>query len=221
MAIAPPTVQMQKKRGWGCWGCGCGILAAVVLLIIAFLGAGGYYAYHAVRNLTDATAVAVPQFDGGDAVDQAANQKVSVFEQAIEHAQSATLHLSADEINTLIAHNPAYAKRLFVKLTDSDATVQTSVALGSFENVVFTDRYLNGTGSFSVSFDPESKSVNFDLHSLEVKGNEIPASAMSSFNQTFNTSFNSKLQANPAARDFLNRAQKIAIENGELVIETK
>jgi hypothetical protein len=44
---------------------------------------------------------------------------------------------------------------------------------------------------------------------------------MSSFNQTFNTSFNSKLQANPAARDFLNRAQKIAIENGELVIETK
>jgi hypothetical protein len=212
---------VSKKRGWGCWGCGCGILAAVVLLIIAFLGASGYYVYHAARNLTDPTAVAVPQYDGGDAAYQAASQKVSAFQQAIERAQPATLRLNSDEIDTLIAHNPAYAKRLFVKLTGSDATVQMSLALASFEKVILTDRYLNGTGSFGVSFDPESKDVNFDLHSIEVKGTEIPANVMTSFSQSFNTNFNARLQANPAARDFLNHTQKITIENGELVIEAK
>lgn len=218
ISTAPPQ---KQKESWGCWGCGCGLLVLVVILGIALAGWSGYFTVH---KLTDAAATEIPQHDSGDTVYRTASQKITDFEDALEQSRPSALHLDSDEINTIIARDPDYAKirgHLFIKLDGDHADIQASLPLGMFEKVAFADRYLNGTATLGISFDSQDKSLDVDLRHLALKGTEFPANSVASFSQSINTTLNSKLQAEPGAREFLNRVQKISIENGELVIETK
>jgi hypothetical protein len=220
MAIPPPA-QIPKKRGVSCFGCGCAILALIALLLVALVAGGIYYFYTSVRGFTDITSVEIAQFDGGEQVYQHTEQKLDAFRQ--NPGRSASLHLSADEINTLIARDPSFATvrgHLFVTLKGNEATIQTSLPLSAIESFVMTDRYLNGDATFALGFDPQGKNVEVDMHVIHVKDRTIPP-ANEGFNQSFNRLFNQKLQSNPAVRDFLSRTQKIAVENGEFVIETQ
>jgi hypothetical protein len=221
MALPPPPNPVPKKRGGkACLGCGCALLIVVALIIIALV----YGSYHTALNLTDATPAPIPQVDSGPAVYATAQQKISDFQQAIEHDQPATLPLKSDEINTYIARDPSMAMirgRVFVKLDGSDATVQASLPLGAFEKAVMTDRYVNCGASLSLAFDPQTKGITVDLQSLNLKGTELPSTSNASFNQAINNAIAQQIQGSAPAKDFLARTQKIAIENGELVIETK
>ena len=210
----------SKKRGLGCAGCGCGLL----LFIAALIALGFYEVYHSAVALTDPKATPVPQVDSGPDVYATSRQKITAFQQAMEKNQPATLRLDSDEINTAIARDPSMAAirgKVFVKLKDDEATIQTSVPLGTLENVAMTDRYVHCDATFSVAFNPQDKSISVDLRDLSVKGASIPGSAYANFNQTINSVVAAQIQQNGPARDFLARTQKIAIENGELIIETK
>jgi hypothetical protein len=221
MALPPPPNPVPKKRGGiACAGCGCALLIAIVLLIIAL----GYFAYHTALGLTDATPAPIPQVDSGPAVYATAQQKISDFERAVEHDQPGTLHLTSDEINTYIARDPSMAMvrgRVFVKLQGSDATVQASLPLGAFEKAVMADRYVNCGASLSLAFDPDTKSITVNMHSLNLKGTDLPSTSNASLNQAFNNAIAQQIQASAPAKDFLARTQKISIENSELIIETK
>jgi hypothetical protein len=221
--MALPPVQVQKKRGLGCVGCGCSVFAAIVILLVALVAASSYYFYKAALSYTGTAAVPVPQFDGGDQVFNTAGQKIIAFEQALQGGQPASLHLNADEINTLIARDPSFAKlrgQLFVTLNNDEATVQTSLLLSNVESVVLTDRYLNGTATFALYFDPADKSIHIDLHRAHLQDRDLPGTFTDGFNKSAGPMLNQKLQADPAARDFINSLQKMTVENGELVIET-
>lgn len=224
LAATPPPVIIQKKRGLGCVGCGCAVLALLVVLAAALIGGGSYYLYHALYGCTDASPTTVAQFDGGDQILAATEHDLEDFKHALELGQPGSLRLNSDQINTLIARDPSFAQlrgHLFVTLRGSEATLQTSLPLSSFETVLFPDRYLNGDATFALGFTPEDKSVNLDLHALHLKGNDLPASFDDSFNQSFNRVLNQKLQSNAAVHEFLNRTQKLSVENSQLVIETQ
>jgi hypothetical protein len=220
MAFGASSKPVLKKRGRGCMGCGCGLLLLLLLLIALSI----FGIYHSALGLTDTAATPVPQADRGPAVYATAQHKIDDFQQAIMHANPATLRLNSDEINTYIAREPSMASargHLFVKLQGNEATLQSSLPVSAFEKVVMADRYTDGTATLSLAFDPQTKSITVDLHDLSVKGQSVPPSANAMLNQTLNNVLATQIQANAPLRDFLSRTQKIAIENGELVIETK
>jgi hypothetical protein len=222
--VPPSVVVVKEKRGWGCWGCGCAVAAVVAILVIVLLVFGGRSLYALAKNYTSAQPMPIATTDAGDPVLASAQQKVAAFEQAYDAGQPASLQLTGDEIDTLIARDPAYAKargHLHVNLKDDAGDVQLSILLGDYEKTFLPDRYFNANATLGLGFDPSTHTVQFDVRMLQLGDLPLPASSTASFNQVFTQNINSQLQANPTARAFINRVQKMNIENGELVIETK
>jgi len=219
-----PIVVVPKKRGWGCFGCGCAILVLIVLLLLGLALLGGRKAYQVARGFTGSQPAPIVTADAGPAVYDGAERKLNDFEQAVAREQPATLHFSSDEINTLIARDPAFAQargHLAVTLQGQTASLQTNIPLGQFEKAFLTDRYLNADATFGLSFDPGTGRLLFDVQSLTLNGQPLPSGSNAGLDQTINQVVNQQMQANQLARDFLARVNKADIENGELVIETK
>ena len=84
----------------------------------------------------------------------------TLFNRRRQAGQPASLHLTSNEINTLIARDPSYDKikgHLFIALKDNEATIQTSLPLSSVESVMLTDSYLNGSLTLVVGFNPDGQ----------------------------------------------------------------
>jgi hypothetical protein len=106
----PPATVVTKKRGLGCCGCGCFILGLLALLALA-LGAGSaYLTYNGAFKITSEVPATIPSYDGGDDVYNSTKQKMSGFNHDVQNQLAATIQLSADEINTMIAHDPDFTK---------------------------------------------------------------------------------------------------------------
>ena len=134
------------------------------------------------------------------------------------------LRLNSDEINALIARDPRFTQmsgHFHVALQGSAATLQFDAPLGSYETYVMPDRFVNGNVNFGASIDPDTHSLAFDIHSMQIKDQPVPPSYAEAMNQLVNQTVNQQLQANQIARDFLARVSKIDIEDGELVLEIK
>ncbi len=225
MTNAPvPPVVIQKRRGKGCLGCGCAVLVAIVLLlaVLAFLF---YRKFDAVAQTYTSSAPAdIPTTDGGDAVYRATQAKLNTFTQALQQNRPATLRLSADEINTLIARDPGYAAlhgKVHVSLEGDTAEIQSSLQLGQVEKIYLADRYFNSDATLGLGFIPATHSIVLDVRRLQLSGQPLPPSANQSLSQTLSTMVNQQLQLNSQAKTFLDRAQKIDVESGELVIESE
>jgi hypothetical protein len=208
----------------GCLGCGCLILAVLALLVLGLAGAGGYIVYADAVTLTSSTPLAVPSFDGGDEMYNAARQKVVAFDHDLDAHQAATLQLSGDEINTLIARDPRFAKNkilLYVSLANNEATLKTSVPIGVFSTWFLTDRYLNGTTSFGLDFDADAKTLDLDLHNLQMGEKELPQNVLPVIQTRINPALNQLLQNDPELKLLLDQAKSIEIKDNLLVIETQ
>jgi hypothetical protein len=232
-AGAPPIQIKQKKSGLGCFGCGCAILVAIVALFIVLAIVGSRVVYSWGQSYTSPTPVTVPITDRGDAVYSSARQKIDAFGDAFERMQPATLHLSSDEINTLIARDPAYADlrgHLHVTLQNDQAVVDSSNLIGDLgktalgpkgSNVPLADRYLNAQSTGTIGFESTTHTVSFSLTTVQANGQTMSATTCAVLNIYFNLFLNQALQKDQVARDFLARVQKADIENGELVLEIK
>jgi hypothetical protein len=220
MPFGAPSPSSSKKRGLGCAGCGCGLLLLIALLVVALV----YSSWHTVLKATNVAPTPIQQVDGGPAVYAAVEHKIGIFRNNREHGRAATLRLDSNEINTYIARDPAVASlrgHLVVKLQGDEATVRSSIPLGVVESVVLPDRYADLDATFSLAFDPPSQAITVNAHDISLKGQPQPASLEPLLNQAINTIIAQRLQASAPTRDFLAHTQKLAIEKGELVIETK
>ena len=223
MANPPPPA--PKKKGLGCCGCGCLILALIVLLVFGLFGGLCYVGYSGVMKITEAAPAAVPTFDGGDDVYNRAQQKMQGFNHDVQNHLAATIHLTADELNTLIARNPDFANNkilVFVTFTDDQARVQSSfptdlLPVGS----LVKGRYLNADYTFNLNFAPDTKTISLDLKDIKLGPTEISEEKLPSIQKIIDFSLNYSLQKNPAAKDFLDHTTAMEIKNSELVIETK
>jgi len=238
MSISTPPV--PKKRGLGCLGCGCLVLALLVILFVGLLGGIGYWIYAEGVALTSTTSPAIPTFNGSDDLYLATKQKLADFDHDVENHQAATIQLSADEINVLLARNPDVSKyniHTHVTLTNNEARLQISLPTDALTHGIIKGRYFTLDTSFEVHFDPQTKSVNLTFHTIQV-GNETvlggspdnSASSLSqgfmrgfqqSFTPSFNQSFNADIRKNPDGAALLDQAKSIEIQDGQLVIETQ
>jgi hypothetical protein len=228
VSTTPPPV--QKKRGLGCLGCGCLVLALLAILLVGVVGGVFYMSYKTVLGLTSTTPAAVPTFNGSDDLYLAAKQKLADFDHDVKNHQAATIQLSADEINTLIARSPNVIKdniHAFVTLTNNEARLQVSRPTDALSHRMMSGRYLNFDTSFEVNFDPQTKSVNLTFHTLQfgdkvlIGPNAENAASMRSLTPAANQLFNNLIRNNPDGAALLDEAKSMEIKDGVLVIETQ
>ncbi len=133
----------------------------------------GYLAYNEGMKLTTTTPADITNVDGGDTVFRSAQQKIADFNHDVKNRQAATLTLSADEINTLIAENPEVKSRNIranVVFSGKEARLQCSVPTDSITPLrgSLPGRYANFDTTFEVQFDPGTKSIIFDFRKLAI-----------------------------------------------------
>lgn len=233
-----PPVPPPKKKGMGCLGCGCLVLVLLLVLFLGFVGGGAYLLYSKAQELTSATPADIPTPVGGDDIYETARQKVTAFNHDVKNNQAATLHLSADEINNLIARNPTFNAahvHLFVTMNNSVARMQLSLPTDGVSAGIIKGRYINLDMTFSVHFDTAIKSVHFEPQSIKLNNQAImdannPTTGsnasfneafMRSFTPSFNKSFNDGLRGDPDTAALLDHTKSMEIKDGELVIETE
>jgi hypothetical protein len=222
-ALPPPPITAQKKRGLGCWGCGCIILAILAVLSLGLVGGVGYLFYRGALELTSPTAAIIPTFDGGDDVYNGAEQKITAFNQNVQQSQPASLHLSADEINTLLARNPGLAglnAHFFVTLTGDQADVQFSCPGKLTPFFFLKDRYLNGDAAIGLNVDPDSRALHVAFHSFTLGPQSFPDSQLGLVEAELNPMITAKLRDDPMLKLIMDHARNIEIKNGEFVVET-
>src|SRR5476651_689804 len=129
ISTGPLPTPPKKKSGLGCLGCGCVVLALLVVLAIVMAGSVAYGAYKLALDLSSPTPPAITAFDGGDDLYQKARQKLGDFDHDVQNHQAATIRLSADELNTLVARDPNLMKnhiKVFVTMTDAEGRMQAA-----------------------------------------------------------------------------------------------
>jgi hypothetical protein len=225
-----PSSVPQKKRGMGCLGCGCLILVLIAILAAGVIAAISYFGYKGVVSISSPTPLAVPSFQASDDVYNSARQKLDGFDHDVKNHQAATIHLNADEINALITRSPEFTKfniRAFVTITNDEGRVQANVPTSGLSQGLIKDRYFSLDTSFNLSFDPQTKNILVNFHTLQFGGKSLSgqngdnAAAMQSLSPAFNQSFNNAIRNNPDGAALINQIKTLEIKDGELVIETQ
>jgi hypothetical protein len=224
MTTPPPPVVVQQKRGLGCFGIGCVILVVVLLLLGALIAGGVYFGYSKIDTLTSTSPAISQNFDGGDNLNQTAQQKGSDFENALHTDQPATIEYSAEELNTLIARDPDFASNqihLVITTTGDQARIQSSLPTNLIPFGLIKDRYVNIDAQFGLGFDAATKTLKIDLHALKFQSQSVPSDQLPALQAQLEPFINTQLQRSPEAKRVLDHAESIEIRDGKLVIQTK
>jgi hypothetical protein len=222
VSTPPPVVVVKEKRGPGCLGCGCGILVIVLLLLGVLIGAMIYELKQKGTAITTTAPAQIPSFDGGDAMFQAANQKLNDFSTAVQNGQPGSLQLSADEINTLIAHSPfvaSYGSHAFVTLGDNTIDLKASLNGNAIPFGLLKGRYENIEVDFTPVFDPTARTLSFTIHRLKTDDQEMSQTDLASLQSELDAVLQAELQQAPSFKNFTDHAKSITVQNGQLDIE--
>jgi len=137
-------VEAPPRKGLGCFGRGCLILAvfAIVLAIACFAGmywglhrhSASFYSWYwlpKTRSLAQAP-TPVPEFHPSDQQIQRVRERWQEFEQKTRAGQAAEIELSADDINVLIATTEGVHGKVFASIEGDQLRLQVSVPIGEF-----------------------------------------------------------------------------------------
>ena len=137
--IEPPPPQQRM----GCFAKGCLILLAFVIFLgVAFVG-GSYLAIRYLRShYFPTTSVQLPSSTPTPEEQRAAMAKWEEFDSRARSHEPARVEFTADELNALIAAEPALRGKSHVSIENDVARLQVSIPLG---NVAwFKGHYING-----------------------------------------------------------------------------
>jgi hypothetical protein len=220
----PPPPAPPKKRGLGCFGCGCVILLVIIILILGLLAVGSYLSYTKVLAFTSPNPVTIPAFPNTDDFYVSVKQKLADFEHDVQNHQAATIRLSSDEINAVLARDPFFTTRkihIFVTFVNDEASVQGSIPSDALAQAVFTGRFVNFDSSFGLKLNTETKNLDLTFYHLQVGAQSMPNNSLPLVQAELTPLLNMELRANSDTKNLLDQAKSIRIENGNLVIETQ
>jgi hypothetical protein len=225
MAISlPPPPKKKKKSGLGCLGCGCLIVAVILLLFGALVGGLGYMGYKEAVLVTSTAPAAFAPYNGSDDIYAGAQKKLETFNEAVGTGNPGSLTLNADEINAEFAHDQAlsrYHARLLVSMQGDQARFQFSMPTDAFFLGLLKGRYVNLDVTFGINFADDSKNIVFDLHQAQIGDITLPTTALPGLDANLTQVANQQFRKIPAVSNVIDVAKTIEIKDGQLVIETK
>lgn len=204
----------EPKQSGGCLVRGCLFFSVVLFVFVGFFFWGAYSTYKNLYALTSDKPVAVPVYQGGDATE--AKQRVDRFVQDLDAGKAATLTLSADDLNALVAYDGGFAamkNRIFFAMEGSALSAQVSAPLDGVRGM--QGRWLNAT----VVFEPkiENRMLSLIPKSIKAGGLEAPSPVLMAL-QAF--PWSNILVPNPNAEEAFSKMKSLRVENGRLVIES-
>lgn len=216
---------------WPSW---CGFFSrflAVILICSAPPVHGSpLLSYIGLDHIFQAAPLDVPALDDSDTTYDTLQQKLATAQDQLKAHQPATIALTADDINSLMAHNPALTQnniRAYVSLAGDEGRLQTSVPTDILTRGAIKGQYFNMDISFGVSYDPAARSVNMTPRALQVGdealiSRDAPKSTTGGFDAALMTAMvNFGLRQNAAVAAMLDQTQSVEIKNGLLVIRTR
>jgi hypothetical protein len=224
--MATPPAASNTKKGLGCCGCGCAILAVIVFLILGAVGAGAYFVYNALDKASSPTPLEIAAFPADPQAYAAVQARVNDFQQNIEKHQPATLTLTADDLNTLIVNDPDIkSNNIKAHLTIKDDTGMLEASVPTDTIGILKGRYFNVDTTFTVQFDNAAKNIiltpsSFVFGGTDYLGGTYKSSAPNII-VNLNASLNRKLHEDPKCNAFLNQLTSVTVKDGQVVLEAK
>jgi hypothetical protein len=214
------TDQAPTKSGRGClfYGSLTGIICLVAILIAGLLGL--HQLKRMLNEYTDTQPAPLPAVQVPPAQMEEVRLRVESFRDAVQAARPASpLSLTSDEINALIAVDPNFQDlrgKLHVAIEGNLLKGQISAPLSEIGLPRFRGRYLNGTGTFSLSF--QNGILDVRAEQLVVKGKPLPLTYLDAIRKQ---NLAAKLNDNPRAAAVLNHLEAVRVEDGKLLLIPK
>ena len=221
---ATPAAEPAKQRGCFFYGC-ITVLVLTVLVGIAgfFLVRYGLNKFTAfVEQYTETTPMTLESVEMSKADYQQLDKRVTAFADAV-NARKATppLVLTENEINALIANNPAWRSlkgKVYVTIEGDQIKGKVSIPMDDLAQAPglsrLKGRYLNGSAALKVSLTNGVLAVT--ILSLEVKGQSPPPPVMAQL-QTINFAQNSA--QDPKTQEMIGRFESIEVKDGKITIK--
>ena len=212
---APPA------RRHGCWFYGC--ITAAVLLVVAVVAA--VLVVRSVFNglvqeavkYSDPAPMPLPLVELPPEQSKELHERIDAFRKALDAGEPAgPLVLTTDEVNALIAENPAFKGKVHVSLEKGLVRGRVSWPLEGFGLSALAGRYLNGVAVLKVSLENGVLIVTIDQ--LEVKGRPLPESFLASLRKE---NMAKDAYRNPENAELLRKLDRLTIEDGRVVVEAR
>jgi len=226
--IAPqpvtPASQPAKRRGCFFYGC------ITVLVLMVLVGIAGFFLIRYglnkftafVEQYTDTKPMLLETVQISSADYQQLDKRVTAFADAV-NARKATppLVLTGDEINALIANNPAWKGlkgKVYVTIEGDQIKGKVSIPMDDLAQVPLLSRlkgrYLNGAAALKVSLANGVLVVT--LQSLEAKGQSPSPQVMA---QLKSVNFAQNSAQDPKTQEMIGRFESIEVKDGKITIK--
>ena len=213
--MSEPT---KRPRGCFFYGCMSGVVVLVLLLIGVLVGL--HYLKKTLNQMTDSQPMPLPAVKLSPAEMDQVRARVDAFRQAVQAGRATDpLTLTSDEINALIATDPdlqALKDKIYVTLEGDQVKGQLSVRLDQLGLAMFKNRYLNASGTFSVSLN--NGTLDFRAESIVVKGKPLPEVYMDKIRKQ---NLAQGVNQDPGSSAALGKLEQIRVQDSKLVIVPK
>lgn len=185
----------------------------VILVLVGFAAASAYSTYKNLYALTSDAPLPVPMSDGGSY--PAVKSKIDAFTAAVKEGKSASLKLSADDLNAMVAAAPGLSEarhRLYFSIRDNRLVAQVSIPLDSVR--AMKGRWLNGT----ILFEPKMENGHLILLPKSIESGNVGAS-LGTVWALQQIAWSTSFITDPETSQLLTHVRALRIENHELVLE--
>src|SRR4051812_11486053 len=223
------------KKGMGCFAQGCLALAIAFVGFVVVGGVGGWWMYNkTVKAFTSDRPAALQVDEPTDAAVQHAEGMLNQLRSAISNRTETSIAFSANDLNALIARDPAFAGlrgKARVNMSGNDMILDLSAPLDSAALRGLKGRWFNGRAQFGVNYN--GGDFSFNARSLEANGHRIQrgggSSMVTSFLQSFSSSFSQSCnqalhkgqESNPNGRAFWQQIKSMSVQNDQLLVVTR
>ena len=216
----PPYRPRARKRG--CVLKGCLTLFIVMMLMGMIIGGIGTYVYYGFAPFLSQTPALIRVYPATDAQYQAVLAKVEPFNQAIAAGTQASLDVTADDLDILIARDPAWDDlrgKVYLGIANNELLADVSTSADESEH---GQVQLFFNGRFTLGASVAGGEFTAVLHRIEtLSGHPLPALlarcvTSSDFAVNFDDSINRRIQENTALAGYLTKLRTATIENNRI-----
>jgi hypothetical protein len=218
----PASRPRARKRG--CILKGCLVLFIVAMLLGIIIGGAGWYAYNGMAPFLKQQPAPIRVYPATDAQYQAVLAKVAPFNQALETGTAATLELTAEDLDILIARDPAWAElrgKLYLAIANNNLVADVSTPANEDANtdmqLYFNARLILGASIAEGELTAVIRRIE-TLSGHPLSGVLARYATSPAFAQTFNDSINRRIQDNSYLARYIAKLRTASIEHNHILV---